>query len=199
MGYEATSFKTKSALSDSLKKIMEQKPVSKITISEITEACGFNRKTFYYHFKDISDLLKWTIEHEAVSTVKQYGMNGDYKKAVDFTIDYVSRNRHLLNCVYSSIGRDELRRFFWNDFRDIVAAAIAAQEKTLNIKLSESFREFAADFYAEAFTGQIIRIFRDHADWDREEISGYISLMVSSALPGILRAAEEKKRSAEKG
>ena len=44
---------TKRALATSLKKLLAQKPLSKITISDITEDCGMNRMTFYYHFQDI--------------------------------------------------------------------------------------------------------------------------------------------------
>ena len=48
---------TKRALEASLKNLLLQKPLSKITISDITEDCGINRMTFYYHFKDIYDLV----------------------------------------------------------------------------------------------------------------------------------------------
>ena len=49
---------TKRALEASLKNLLLQKPLSKITISDITEDCGINRMTFYYHFKDIYDLVE---------------------------------------------------------------------------------------------------------------------------------------------
>ena len=48
---------TKRALEASLKKLLLQKPLNKITINDITEDCGVNRMTFYYHFKDIYDLV----------------------------------------------------------------------------------------------------------------------------------------------
>ena len=50
---------TKRALEASLKKLLLQKPLNKITINDITEDCGVNRMTFYYHFKDISTIW-WT-------------------------------------------------------------------------------------------------------------------------------------------
>ena len=52
---------TKYALENSLKKLLLQKPLNKITINDITEDCGVNRMTFYYHFKDIYDLVDWII------------------------------------------------------------------------------------------------------------------------------------------
>ena len=53
MTHAEASMKTKQAMADSLKRYMEVKSLSKITISAICEDCGINRKTFYYHFKDI--------------------------------------------------------------------------------------------------------------------------------------------------
>ena len=44
---------TKRALEQSLKNLLLQKPLHKITISDIADDCGINRMTFYYHFKDI--------------------------------------------------------------------------------------------------------------------------------------------------
>ena len=48
---------TKRALEQSLKNLLLKKPLTKITISDITADCGMNRMTFYYHFKDIYDLV----------------------------------------------------------------------------------------------------------------------------------------------
>lgn len=50
---------TKRALARSLKKLLRQRALNKITISDITNDCGINRMTFYYHFKDIYDLVEW--------------------------------------------------------------------------------------------------------------------------------------------
>lgn len=40
---------TKRALEQSLKNLLLQKPLHKITISDIADDCGINRMTFYYH------------------------------------------------------------------------------------------------------------------------------------------------------
>lgn len=47
---------TKRALEASLKNLLLQKPLSKITISDITEDCGINRMTFYYHLRTSTTL-----------------------------------------------------------------------------------------------------------------------------------------------
>ena len=56
---------TKRALEDSLKHLLLKKPVNKITINDITEDCGVNRATFYYHFQDIYALIEWSCEEDS--------------------------------------------------------------------------------------------------------------------------------------
>ena len=66
---------TKKALGASLKKILLQKPLEKITITDLTNDCGVNRQTFYYHFHDIYDLIDWIYlaeGEEAIGTQRSY-------------------------------------------------------------------------------------------------------------------------------
>ena len=60
----------KRALEASLKKLLLEKPLNKITINDITEDCGVNRMTFYYHFKDIYDLVDWILTEDAVKAME---------------------------------------------------------------------------------------------------------------------------------
>ena len=60
---------TKRALEASLKKLLLKKPLDKITISDITDDCGVNRMTFYYHFKDIYDLVDWVMQNDAAVAI----------------------------------------------------------------------------------------------------------------------------------
>ena len=69
MKHEAIKFNTKKQLSLSLKRLLEKKSFSKITISELASECGLNRKTFYYHFEDIYGLLEWHLEQEINSII----------------------------------------------------------------------------------------------------------------------------------
>ncbi len=61
---------------------MQTKPFSKITVSELIADCGLNRKTFYYHFQDMRDLLRWTLRQEAVEVVKSFDLQNDYEAAI---------------------------------------------------------------------------------------------------------------------
>lgn len=190
MKHEESTLKTKKALAASLKKYMGKKPLKKVTVSEIITDCDVNRKTFYYHFEDIYDLLKWMLELEAVEVVKQFDLLVDYKDAILFVIDYVEANAHILNCAYDSMGRDEMKRFFCNDFYEIIRRIIDDVEKSMNLSVPEDFKQFLCTLYMEALAGMLINWFKNNGGNDREKALNYLSLVFHSSLPETLKKAE---------
>ena len=58
----SSSQETKRALAASLKKLMNKKLLSKITINEIVQDCGLNRNSFYYHFCNMEQLAEYALE-----------------------------------------------------------------------------------------------------------------------------------------
>ncbi|MGN0632686.1 MAG: TetR/AcrR family transcriptional regulator C-terminal domain-containing protein [Oscillospiraceae bacterium] len=193
MKHETTTLNTKKTIAASLKKFMEKKPLSKITISEIVADCGINRKTFYYHFEDIQALLKWVLEQEAVDVVKNFDLLLDYEDAINFVLDYVDENKHILNCAYDSMGRDELKRFFYNDFCGIMITIVTQLEEILGISLSDDFRKFICDFYTEALAAKLIEVIRSRQPFDREKVIRFISITLQASLPEVIKRASMDK------
>lgn len=189
MKHEITTFNTKKTIAASLKKFMEKKPLSKITVSEIVADCKINRKTFYYHFENIQDLLKWMLEQEAIEVVKNFDLLLDYEDAINFVLDYVEENKHILNCVYDSIGSNELNRFFHNDFNSIVMTIINRYEEIMGIEVDNNFRIFICDFYTEAIVGMIVRLLKNKHPYDRKKLIEYLSLTIKSSLPAVIKEA----------
>ena len=189
MKHEITTFNTKKTIAASLKKFMEKKPLSKITVSEIVADCKINRKTFYYHFENIQDLLKWMLEQEAIEVVKNFDLLLDYEDAINFVLDYVEENKHILNCAYDSIGSNELNRFFHNDFNSIVMTIINRYEEIMGIEVDNNFRIFICDFYTEAIVGMIVRLLKNKHPYDRKKLIEYLSLTIKSSLPAVIKEA----------
>ena len=44
---------TRTAIVNSFIRLLNEKPLDKITVKDIVDDCGVNRNTFYYHFQDI--------------------------------------------------------------------------------------------------------------------------------------------------
>ena len=83
---------TKKALAAALKKMMEVKPIDKITVKDLVEICGVNRQTFYYHFDDVYDLLEWVFEEDANANLPKEVVYDRWKTDVIMWIKYLQEN-----------------------------------------------------------------------------------------------------------
>lgn len=191
MTHEETSMHTKKALCTALKELMKHKPFSKITVSELIRECNINRKTFYYHFEDIYALLKWMLEQETVEVVKQFDLLVDYKDAFLFVIHYVEQNSYFLNCIYDSIGRDQMKRFLYQDFVGLIENLIRNTEKSLNLYISDELRFFLCNLYTEGIAGMLINLFQHPEDFTPEASLDYLTLVIHTSIPAVIRQANE--------
>ena len=58
---------TRNAIKSSFLKLLNERPLSKITVKDIVSDCGVNRNTFYYYFEDRVELL-WRILVRSIDT-----------------------------------------------------------------------------------------------------------------------------------
>ena len=99
---------TKEILAESFMELSASKPISKITIAEITENCSMTSPTFYRHFKDKYDLISWIFVQEAQKNVDQIGHDGYlWKDTLLDGLRYYSENRkYMVNALKHTSGRD---------------------------------------------------------------------------------------------
>lgn len=191
MKHTEQSLQTKQELSAALKRLMESKPINRITIRELVESCGVNRKTFYYHFEDIYALLKWTLEQEALLLFDKYDLVHDNSKALEFVLDYVGENLAMLQNIVCSIGRSELGRFFFKDIYQPVYKLVCEVEQLRGLNVEEGYKAFLSKFLTEAVAGILLDcIERDVLD-DRQRLARYITGTLSAAIPNALITAAQ--------
>ena len=72
---------TKQQFSEALDRLLERKSLDRITVSDITDECGLNRQTFYYHFHDIYELIEWQIDCQAAAIAGDEKLAGEFRRA----------------------------------------------------------------------------------------------------------------------
>ena len=191
MKHEIQSQATKQALADSLRQLLTRKSFSKITVTEIVENCGVNRKTFYYHFEDIYALLRWMLEQDLRSVVISEELTSDPEKVIRFVLDYIKRNRSLLTCMLTELGHDELRNFLYDDLSTPVRLIICKTEQELGLVIEEDYREYLASFFTCGMSGMIIRVLLRRVSSEQEFIDDMITTFQVS-LPALIQARGRK-------
>ena len=168
---------TKKALADSLKALLRTRPLSKVTIADITEGCGINRMTFYYHFRDIYDLVKWICREECSAAL---GGPLDRETWQDGFCDlcrYVLENRSFFVNVCNSIGREQAENYLYRVTYSILRSAV--DELAGDMLIGEEEKKFIADFYKFAFVGVELDWLRSGLRESPEELAGRLSRLLN--------------------
>ena len=150
---------TKKAFATSLKKLLSQKPLDKIKITDITEDCEVNRQTFYYHFKDIYDLLEWVYTNEATRALGDKKTYDTWQEGFYEIFEYILENKTFVLNTYNSVSREYLERYLYNETYYLLLGVV--EEKSKDMSVREKDKSFIADFYKFAFVGLVI-------DWIRK-------------------------------
>ena len=146
--------RTKNVMKSSLKKLIQQKPLAKITISDIADDCGISRMTFYYHFKDIYDLVEWCILSDAEESAHSGVIVTDTWENELVTIFIVARmNKEFYLSLFNSMDRALAERYILR-YTDKVAARIV-EENLGALTTEEENRARLAEYYSHAIMGII--------------------------------------------
>lgn len=62
-------YETKRKIADCVKQLMRKKEIRKLTIHDIMDATNMSRQSFYYHFKDIYDVLEWIERYDFANRI----------------------------------------------------------------------------------------------------------------------------------
>ncbi len=183
---------TKKAILESFKKILCEKTFSKITIKDITDDCGINRMTFYYHFKDIYDLVEW-----ALSQKLDQALQGDYSFATWkqrylnvflATLDM----KDLILKVYPSMDMKNIERYLIRVAHQLMHAVI--EEKAGDYSVSDYEKNFISEMYENMLVGTFLRWIERGMKEDPAYIVECFSVAVQGGIARSFAHFSSKKR-----
>ena len=167
---------TKRALAASLKNMLLKKPLNKITINDIAEDCGINRMTFYYHFKDIYDLVEWTCEEDAAKALEGKKTYNTWQQGFLNIFYAVLENKPFIMNVYRSVSREQVEIYLYRVTYDLLIGVV--NERSANMSVSEDDKKFFADFYKFAFVGIMLEWIKNDMKADPKQIVDRISNLI---------------------
>ena len=179
---------TKRAISASLKHLLLQKPLGKITINDIAEDCGINRMTFYYHFKDIYDLIEWTCVEDASRALEGKKTYDTWQQGLLQIFEAVLDNKPFIMNVYRSVSREQVETYLYKLTYELLIGVV--RKKAAGMSVREEDMDFIATVYQYAFVGLML-------DWIKNDMKGEPEVIVdrlAQVMHGNVTAALERLR-----
>ena len=182
---------TKKALADSLRKMLEKKPLSKITVTDLTAECGINRHTFYYHFRDIYDLVRWIYMTETETARKQIREKDTWEEGIRWVLNRAMDDKKMIMGIYRSVSRETLINFFVEQVYVIILDTI--ERDAADIKVTGEQKELVARFITHGLTGILMHWVERDMKQDPEEIVELAGILLHGECRSILKRFEEKQ------
>ena len=169
---------------ESFVRLLNQRPLDKITVKDIVSDCGISRNTFYYHYQDIYDLLQATL-----STVMENALSEDVTTWRDSLINvtrFALENRRAVYHIYNSTNRDQLERYLNRVTGQRMEKLI--RYLTRDIQVNDEDVRFLALFYKHAIVGTLMEWLSNDMKADVEHVMSRLAVL----LEGNLRLSLER-------
>ena len=168
----AESTITKRAIADSLKELTKAKTFDKISVKDISEKCGINRQTFYYHFEDKFALLKWIYETDLLDKYLQDVNFDNWNIKLELILtDMAADKQFYTNTINHTENYIQEYLLAQKIFEHAIAVIDESANDEARISVSDAQRNFIARFFAYGSCGIII----EWVSHGMEETPSYIS------------------------
>lgn len=141
-------YSTKRKIADCVKNLMVHEEIRKITIHDIMGETNMSRQSFYYHFKDIYDVVEW-IYFEDIDKVIMEQQIRDFDEWLKAYVEIIRRNRFFMTKLVKELEWPVLANMFKKTIKsqlDIGLGQIAGSE---NLKLQREieFLSVSCSYY----------------------------------------------------
>ena len=171
---------TKRALEQSLKNLLLKKPLTKITVGDITEDCGINRMTFYYHFKDIYDLVEWSCLEDAKRALKEKKTYDTWQQGFLQIFKAVQENKPFILNVYRCVHREQVEKYLEPLVDQLLLNVI--NDEAAGITVRDEDKQFIAQVYSYMFIGLMLDWIKDDMHEDPQQIVEKLSKLIKGSV-----------------
>lgn len=166
-----------------------------ISVKDVVEHAGVSRMTFYYHFKDIYDLVDWSLRTTIKQTLKDVQSVHDiWRVLADDMVELLENDTYgYLQC-FQYLDEGILRRNFSELFYDLAYTSLQRDER-LNI-YDEDDKRFFARLITYCLSGILGDLLDHSTNVDVEDyIKRFGKLVVENLFPDPHASSQSERAS----
>ena len=157
---------TREAIRNTFIQMLNERPLSKITVKDIVATCEINRNTFYYYYADI------------------YSWEESFLVAINFAI----KNKKAIYHIYHSIQKERVEEYLYHVAGRVMTYYVEQESK--KIRASKADKELIISFYQSALTGMLLRWIASDMKADPDKIIRRIGQLFNGNIASSLHRSE---------
>ncbi len=180
---------TKKDIIRAFERLLAKREFEKITVKDITENAGINRKTFYYYFADIDDLMTKAFDWEIQNFLDNIPSGATAHEAIMNFFTLVSESKDVVYHIYNSSRSEHLTEYIRTAALSMVKSTFVGELKDHNI--TEEQKDVVYHIYSFAISGFIIMWIDSGMQTDIVEHIKQIGTMLDGGIEFLLKNAEK--------
>lgn len=149
---------TKTAIKTTFLELLEQRPLSQITVKDVVAGCGINRNSFYYHYADLPSLVEDIVTEEADRIMERYDSFASIEDCLEAVIAFSMDHRKVALHLFNSNSKDVFVHYFMQISDRVIRRYF--DELCHDKKIADEDKEIIIHFYKCLIFGQAV-------DWMR--------------------------------
>ena len=156
----------KSIIADTFSRMLEKEDIDKITVTKLIGECQISRQTFYYHFRDIMDVLEWTFRRSTQEVARQSLQAKDRIGALTEYVTFVRKHRVKLERLLYSRRWVQIENMLTESVMIYLTEMARGTGKEIAVSVDDL--EVMLRFYASGMVGVLLQyVWRPHLDAEK--------------------------------
>ena len=158
----------KNLIAETFVKLSDEKNIDKITVKDIVEACGISRQAFYYHFQDLLEAIKWSMEQAFEQLLDRSLQEDDPEIVLNDFITASENAAPFMQKLFRSQKREQVERLMVRSVRSYLQEMIRRKGPLTEIPYEDA--ETALSFCTYGIVGLLLE-YCEKKDVDRDRLA----------------------------
>ena len=145
---------TKNLIKQEFIKLLNKKSLHNITVTEIAKQCKIERKTFYYHYENLPQLVKEIFDEELEDVIKEFNETLSWEESFISAEKFILYNKKVVKHMYESDYKIELEKYIFSISGEIMRKYVRRVAKDTNAQ--EIDIKLIAYFYQCALSSSLV-------------------------------------------
>lgn len=139
---------TKDLIKKEFMKLLDKKKLDKITVTELAQKCQIERKTFYYHYENLEQLIKVIFESELDVIIEEFNENLSWEDSFILAASFILENKRAIRHIYFSDYKANLEKYVYSMAGEVIIKYVKhiskeTRAKDIDINLISYFYQCA--------------------------------------------------------
>lgn len=139
---------TKDLLKKEFMKLLEEKTLDNITVTELAKKCQIERKTFYYHYENLEQLIREIFESELDIVIEEFNENLSWEDSFILAAKFILDNKKAIRHIYYSDYKVDVEKYVYSMAGEVISKYVRhiskeTRTKDIDINLISYFYQCA--------------------------------------------------------